>query len=61
MKVVYLHIPTLADKRNIIIDGTRIINTAAPASGVIHLCDHGRARIEIEELIQEPEKAEAPQ
>lgn len=60
MKVVYLSIPALADKRNIIIDGKRIVNTAAPASGIIHVFDHGRPCEEIEEQIQELRKAEAP-
>jgi len=60
MKVVYLSIPALADKRHIIIDGTRIVNTAAPASGTIHLFDHGRPCIQIDEPIQEAKKAEAP-
>ena len=60
MKVVYLSIPELSDKRNIVIDGRRIVNTAAPESGAIHLLDHGRPCPEIDELIQVTKKAEAP-
>lgn len=61
MKAVYLNIPELADKRNIVIDGRRIVNTAAPASGLVHLFDYGRIRAEIDEPVQEIRKAEAPQ
>lgn len=60
MKVVYLSIPALADMRHIIIDGRRIVNTAAPASGAIHLFDHGRICTRIEEPVPEIKKAEAP-
>lgn len=61
MKVVYLSIPELADKRHIIIDGRRIVNTAAPANGLIHVLDKGRSCIKIDEPVQELKKAEAPQ
>lgn len=61
MKVVYLSIPELLDKRHIVIDGRMIVNTAAPASGLIHVLDKGRSCIQMGEPIQELRKAEAPQ
>lgn len=60
MKVVYLNIPALADKRHIIIDGRRIVNTAAPASGLIYMFDNGRSCPQIEEPVQEKKKVKAP-
>lgn len=60
MKVDYLSIPELADKRHIIIDGRRIVNTAARPSGIIHLFDRGRPREEIESNIVPERTAEAP-
>ena len=60
MKVEYLNIPDLADKRNIIVDGRRIVNTAAPASGVIYVLNRGRPRNDIEIKQTEELLKEAP-
>lgn len=42
MRIDYLNIPELADKRHIIVDGKRTVNTAAKPSNIIYLFDRGR-------------------
>lgn len=59
MRIEYLHVPKQADKRNVVMDGRRIVNTAAKPSNVIYLFDRGRKIPPDEE--REQLKAKAPQ
>ena len=60
MRIEYLHIPELADKRHIIVDGRRTVNTAAKQSKVIYLLDRGRILPPEEADDREQLKAKAP-
>ena len=59
MRIDYMHLPELADKRHVIVDGRRTVNTAAKPSNIIYLFDHGRVPVPEEEE-NEPIKQKSP-
>lgn len=61
MRIDYLYLPELADKRHAVIDGRRIVNTAAKPSNIIYLFDRGRVPAPDQVADQKPLKAKAPQ
>lgn len=61
MRVDYLYLPELADKRHVVVDGRRTVNTAAKPSNIIYLFDRGRVPVPEEVAEREPLKAKAPQ
>lgn len=61
MRIDYLHLPELADKRHVVVDGRRTVNTAAKPSNIIYLFDRGRVPVPDEVDEREPLKAKAPQ
>jgi len=61
MRIEHLHVPKQADKRNVVIDGRRIVNTAAKQSNIIYLFDRGRVQVPEEIAEREPLKVKAPQ
>lgn len=60
MRIEYLFLPELADKRHIIVDGRHTVNTAARPSGIIYLFDRGQIPKPDEEHGREPLTAKAP-
>lgn len=60
MRIDYLHLPELADKRHVVVDGRRTVNTAAKPSNIIYLFDRGRVPVPDEVDDREQLKAKAP-
>ena len=60
MRIDYLYLPELADKRHVVVDGRRTVNTAAKPSNIIYLFDRGRVPVPDRVDEREPLKAKAP-